>query len=37
MALKATGNIDPKLAYELGYWSHLKTADDSMQTLLNTT
>lgn len=36
MARKATGNIDPKLAYELRYYSNLKTADDSTQTSLNT-
>lgn len=37
MALKATGNIDPKLAYELRYQSNFKAVYDSTQAWLNTT
>lgn len=37
MALKARGNIDPTLAYELRYWSNFKAVYDSTQAWLNTT
>lgn len=37
MALKATGNTDPKLAHELRYQSNFKAVYDSTQAWLNTT